>query len=111
MLKLNHFGLATHLRDGGFGEDGTDRADVVAAGVKRLHQSHDVDSGTVVVVGDTPFDVASAKAHGHRSVGVATGFHTTDQLVGAEADLVYADLSTTESVYLDLLVLAGVAVE
>jgi len=51
----------------------------------------------VVVIGDTPADVDCARAHGARSVGVATGMFTRDQLTGAEADLVMDTLEDTEA--------------
>ncbi|CAG0955050.1 hypothetical protein PHYC_00416 [Phycisphaerales bacterium] len=52
-----------------------------------------VRASRVVVVGDTPHDVGCAKAHGCRSVAVATGRTPAAELSAAGADLVLADLS------------------
>ncbi len=52
----------------------------------------------VVIVGDTPHDVACARAHGCRSLGVATGSYSVAQLRDAGADLTLTDLSATEDV-------------
>lgn len=49
-----------------------------------------------VVIGDTVHDVACAHAHGCRSVGVATGTFTADQLADAGADLVVETLESTD---------------
>lgn len=52
----------------------------------------------VLVIGDTPHDVACAKAHNCRSLAVATGLHTIDQLHAAGADHVVKDLSDTAAI-------------
>lgn len=52
----------------------------------------------VVVVGDTPYDVACARASGCRSLGVATGRFDADALAAAGADLVLEDLRDTAGV-------------
>lgn len=49
----------------------------------------------VTIIGDTPHDVACAKAHGCRSLAVATGRSTHAELAAAGADLVATDLSDT----------------
>jgi phosphoglycolate phosphatase-like HAD superfamily hydrolase len=52
----------------------------------------------VVVVGDTPHDVDCAKANGARSLAVATGGYSHEQLSACEPDLLVHDLSGTESI-------------
>lgn len=52
----------------------------------------------VVVIGDTPHDVACARAHGCRAIGVATGSFSIERLREAGADRVFKDLSATEEV-------------
>lgn len=44
--------------------------------------------GKSVMIGDTEFDIAMAKAAGVRAIGVAWGYHTPDELLGAGADMV-----------------------
>lgn len=53
--------------------------------------------GEVTIVGDTPHDIACARAHGCRSLGVATGQFSVEQLRAAGADLAVGDLSATAS--------------
>ncbi len=57
----------------------------------------------VVVIGDTPHDIHCARAHGCRSVGVATGHSTLEELRAAGADLALPDLSSTAAVLAWLL--------
>ena len=49
----------------------------------------------VVVIGDTPHDVACARAHGCRSIGVTTGSFGREELDRAGADLVLPGLADT----------------
>lgn len=55
------------------------------------------DPRRTVVIGDTPHDVACAKANGCRSVAVATGHFRTDRLSACGADLVVNDLGDTRA--------------
>jgi phosphoglycolate phosphatase-like HAD superfamily hydrolase len=57
-----------------------------------------VDPKDVVIVGDTPHDVACARAHGCRSLAVATGMFKVDELRSAGADHALQDLSNTAEV-------------
>jgi phosphoglycolate phosphatase len=54
------------------------------------------------VVGDTPHDLACARAGGARCVLVGTGFTPLDELRGLGAEAVLDDLSDVEAV-VDLL--------
>jgi phosphoglycolate phosphatase-like HAD superfamily hydrolase len=56
----------------------------------------------VLVVGDTPHDVACAHAVGAVAVAVATGGYSVDRLRETGADYVFRDLSDTEA-FLKLL--------
>ncbi len=57
-----------------------------------------LEPARVVIVGDTPHDVACARAHGCRSLAVATGSYSVASLRDAGADLALPDLSATEDV-------------
>lgn len=65
----------------------------VAMGRYAEKRGRRVAASHVVVVGDTPHDVACGKAHGCRSVGVATGRSSAAELSAAGADLVLRDLT------------------
>lgn len=81
-LKLEKVGLSHRFSFGGFGCDHELRAQVVSIGAqrgaKRLGLSR--DECRVVVIGDTPKDIAAAKAIGAESIAVATGGVAIDEL-------------------------------
>ncbi len=103
--KLRHFGLWGRFRDGGFAEDGEERADLVAAAVARVSAGLPQPT-TVYVIGDSVHDVRAAKAHGLVAVGVCTGECSAEELRAAGADVVFPDLSATDEVLSRLLRLA-----
>ena len=88
--KVGAAGLGHRFGEGGgFGCDSEVRADLVRIARQRaggLHADHEV-----VVVGDTPRDIAAARAAGVRVVAVTTGAHGADVLDAADA--VVPDLS------------------
>ena len=93
-IKLEHFDLWRYFPCGAFGDDAADRNVLVpfaltrarACGVPEL-PPHDI-----IVVGDTPHDVACAVAVGALPVGVATGSFTVEQLRESGAAIVFEDL-------------------
>ncbi len=98
-LKLEPFGLYDFFLAGGYADDSEDRAELVAIAIERLAEaSGGPDPREVYVIGDTPLDIAAAKANGARSVAVATGFFTVDELTAAGAGLVFPDFSSWQAV-------------
>jgi phosphoglycolate phosphatase-like HAD superfamily hydrolase len=94
-IKLEYFDLWRHFRCGAYGEDAQDRNALVPFALERARacgldgsMGHDV-----IVVGDTPHDVACAHAAGAVPVAVATGSYTMEQLKASGADVVFPDLS------------------
>lgn len=96
--KLAPFDLNRYFPTGGFGDDGENRTELIAAGIRRAEEYYGQQFDAVWVVGDTPRDVASGKANAASTLAVATGWHSTDQLAAAGADRVVADLTATESI-------------
>jgi phosphoglycolate phosphatase-like HAD superfamily hydrolase len=93
-IKLGHFDLWRRFGFGAFGDHHVDRRDLVPVALEAARRAGhpDLAPSDVVVIGDTPLDIDCARAHGARSVGVATGPFTIDALVGAGADLAVAAL-------------------
>ena len=96
LLKLEYYELNAHLREGGFGEDAEDRGDMVACAIKRVSNGSEPDN--IWVVGDTPRDIQAAQANNVRSLAVATGDNSLDELIAAGADVALKDLADTEEV-------------
>jgi phosphoglycolate phosphatase-like HAD superfamily hydrolase len=84
-LKLARAGLGGFFEpgQGGFGSDHEDRTELPAIARRR---AGGYPREETVVIGDTPRDIACARADGVRCVAVATGPFTREQL--AKADVV-----------------------
>jgi len=94
-LKLDHYGLAGFFEaGGGFGEDSHDRSRVVALAIERV--TNGAAPSDVLIVGDTPLDVASALDNGATAVGVATGRYSVEELKDSGAHLAFEDLGEWE---------------
>lgn len=78
-----------------FGDEADSRTGLAALALQRYEQSTCVtpDPARVIVIGDTPHDVACAKAHGCTAFAVATGLTSADELRAAGADFVVNDLT------------------
>jgi phosphoglycolate phosphatase-like HAD superfamily hydrolase len=103
-LKLERFGLYDFFLTGGYADDSEDRAEIVAIAINRLAEAGgERGPREVYIIGDTPLDIAAAKANGARSVAVATGFSTVDELTAAGAGVVFPDFSSWQAVVDTLL--------
>lgn len=78
---------------GGFGSDSEIREDLTAYAIGRAAEEFGTvfDPQAVVVIGDTPRDVACGRFGGTRTVGVATGRYSMEELKAAGADRVLKD--------------------
>jgi phosphoglycolate phosphatase len=96
VTKLEAFGLHEHIdfEIGGYGNDGSDRAELVRLAVERANAkyNHGFKAERVVVIGDTPHDVWGALDNGALAVGVATGSSSVAELTATGADIVLASL-------------------
>ena len=94
-VKLGYFDLWRYFRFGGFGDDAADRNLLVPVAIERarLCGVPEVPMRDVVVIGDTPADVACAHAVGATAVGVATGGSSVEELRETGAELVFSDLA------------------
>jgi phosphoglycolate phosphatase len=99
-LKLNSARLWSHFRVGGYGSDHEERDElpVIALERAREHWGRAIDAGQAVIVGDTPRDVACGRACGMRTIAVATGMFSVQQLEATGADHVLGDFAATDEV-------------
>jgi phosphoglycolate phosphatase len=103
-IKLEHFDLWRYFRCGAYGDDAADRNALVPFALERARGCGlpDLAPEHILVVGDTPHDVACARAVGAVPVAVATGTFTVEQLRATGAEIVFQDLSDTDA-FLKLL--------
>ena len=99
-LKLEHFDLWRYFTCGAFGDAAPDRNGLLPKAVARIAAcgGPSIEATEAVVIGDTPLDVACAAAAGARSIAVATGNYSVDELRASGADVVFEDLSDTRAV-------------
>ena len=99
-IKLKSARLAEYFSVGGYGSDSENRNLLPAVALDRAREKWGVDfqKESVLVIGDTPRDVLCGKAEGTRTVGVATGRFTKQDLMEVGADMVFDDFSQVEKV-------------
>jgi phosphoglycolate phosphatase len=99
-LKLQFTGLWPLFRVGAYGSDDADRTRLPAIAAARAEAlvSERVPFDRITIIGDTPLDVACARACGATAIAVATGLYPADELEACAPDLLFADFSDTENV-------------
>ena len=85
--KLDRAGLGAYFSraHGGFGSDHEDRTELPA--IARMRAGSDgrpYPQSDTVIIGDTPLDIACARADGVRCIAVATGPYRADELRDAD---------------------------
>jgi len=98
-LKLGSAGLLDHFQLGSYGSDHEKRDELPAIALNRAREMWgvDFDPQHVVVVGDTPRDVACGKSEGLRTLAVATGHFGVEALRETGADHVVGDFTDTRA--------------
>jgi len=81
-IKLRHFNLWELFQTGAFADDHEEREQIAAIARDRGSRilQRDLRAGEVVVIGDTPLDIACARAIGAKVLAVATGGYTLPEL-------------------------------
>ncbi len=101
--KLQSAGLRNFFDFGAFGDMADKRVDLVAIAIEQVNSLLQITSplpaSQFVIIGDSPLDVACAKAGGLTVIGVATGKFSVQQLTDAGADLVLETLYDQEKVF------------
>ncbi|MBL9203212.1 MAG: HAD family hydrolase [Opitutaceae bacterium] len=106
LAKLARHGLWGHFTFGAFGDDSEFRNELGPHAVRRARAACGLDfpPARTWVIGDTPHDIACGRVIGARTLAVATGSSTADELRAHAPDVVLDDLSDTARV---LALLAG----
>lgn len=85
---------------GAFGSDHHERPELPEIARRRAERTlgQPVSGRDLVVIGDTPADVACGVSIGARAIAVATGRYTVEELRACEAAAVFPDLTDTAAV-------------
>ena len=83
--KLSYYGLAEYFADGAFAEDTGDRASIARRALDLARRSGPIAEERLFVIGDTPHDIHCANAIAARTIAVATGPYSVDELAAEGA--------------------------
>lgn len=99
-LKLERYGLWNYFEFGAFADDHHDRNELGAFARRRATEKHgrEFDVAAIDVIGDTGHDIACGKVFGARTIAVATGSWTRDQLAPHHPDFLFDDFSDVDAV-------------
>ena len=91
--KMEHAGLKPYFRFGAFAELAKDRAGLVRLAVRHARREGWIGRDSrISLIGDHPNDVNAARANNVRSIAVATGLVTLEELVSHSPDFALPDL-------------------
>jgi phosphoglycolate phosphatase-like HAD superfamily hydrolase len=83
-----------------WGCEGASRRDLPPIAMRRHREilGRAIEPQEVVIIGDTPHDIDCARAHGCRSLAVATGAFELEDLRGHQPDIAVEDLADGEAI-------------
>ncbi len=98
LIKLKHFGIDGFFEIGAFADDSPLRNELVPIAVERAEKrkGRSILKENVFVIGDTPLDIQGARPSGVKTVAVATGIHTMDQLASEKPDFLFEDFGDND---------------
>lgn len=94
-IKLRHYGLWEPFVTGGFGDDHEERNEIARVAKTRASRrfGRELRGEEILVIGDTPLDIACGRAIGARCLAVATGGSKLEELQAHRPDWAVTDLT------------------
>jgi phosphoglycolate phosphatase len=105
--KLTHYDLMKYFADGAFAEDQGSRGSIAQRALELARRSGPVSAQEIFVIGDTPHDIDGAAAIDARTIVVATGGYSVEELSAHHPWRVFEQLPPP-SEFLELIGLAPV---
>jgi phosphoglycolate phosphatase-like HAD superfamily hydrolase len=98
--KLGKAGLQKYFSFGAFGNESRVRSELVGLALSRAQEKFGIAfrGREIIIIGDSVHDVDCGKGYGARSIAVATGFHSKEELLSAGPDILFNDLSDYRTV-------------
>ncbi len=99
-IKLERAGLNSYFKFGGFGSDSENREQLIRIAVERGKAlvNHNREFQSIFVIGDTPFDIIHGRAAGGKTVAVATGSYSVNDLAEYGSDYLFKNFSDFQTV-------------
>jgi len=100
-IKLTPPDLLRYFAFGAFGNDAFHRHELPAIAVARAYDRTGATfkAKDVVIIGDTPHDIDCGRHLNVRSIGVATGGYSLDQLAAHKPDYLFENLTDITSIF------------
>jgi phosphoglycolate phosphatase len=101
-LKLDAAGIGfDRFVVGAFGSDHADRPELPAVALHRAEErfGHRFAGKQIVIIGDTPYDISCGESLGVRTLAVATGSYSTEQLAECGPDFLFPTLEDGERIW------------
>ncbi len=98
-LKLSFLGLWDYFEFGAFADDSSIRDELGPFALARAKETLGIafPRERVYIIGDTPHDIACGKAIGAKTIAVATGAFSVEELAALHPTHTFADLSDTQA--------------
>lgn len=99
-IKLTHYRIWHYFEFGAFADDHHDRNELGKFACTRAKQAHGIEfpPELIYVIGDTPQDISCGKAIAARTVAIATGNYSKEELAQHAPDFLFKNLLDTEAV-------------
>ena len=94
--KLRFYDLWRYFPDGAFAEDAGDRSSIAARALDLARRAGPLDDERLFVIGDTPHDIHCARAIAARTIAVATGGYSREELEAHRPWRIFAELPPVE---------------
>ena len=99
-IKLRHYGVWHYFEFGAFADDHHDRNQLgpFAQARARAQRGIEFPPERIFVLGDTPHDIACARAIGAKAIAIATGKFSQADLAAQTPDFLFEDLGDLDAV-------------
>lgn len=98
-LKLEKVDLKKYFQFGGFGDKAMKRSSLIKDAITESEKCiGKINYKNIFLVGDTPRDIVGGKKVGVKTIAVATGDFTSEQLNNAGADFILDNLKETKKI-------------
>ena len=95
--KMESIHIDHYFKLGGFGSDNINRTQLVKIAIKKAINNFNF-SGTTFVIGDTPRDIKAGFEADAKTIAVATGTYTKEELKNFHPDFVFENLKDNEGI-------------
>ena len=99
-IKLDVHGLNPYFLTGGFGDTAKEKWQSAIQAVKDTEKLYEIEfeKENIYIIGDTWYDIECAKKLGVKSIAVATGWVSYEDLKACDSDFLFKDLENYQSI-------------